>query len=132
MPLINGSEVVRIDLPATGEWVEVKAKWSQGDQMAVNSQMLKGSRLSADSNVDLDMAQAYESAEVAAIERAIVAWSFGEPVTPENIRLLDLDSWDCIKDRLNELYARRSDEKKETSASNGQTSPKVKEAPQVS
>lgn len=115
-PLIRSDDRVRIDLPAAGEWVEVKRRLSRGDQIAVQKAITKNARIiagAAQPSIELDGAEVVEAAEFAALEVAIKAWSFPEPVTAENIRALDPESVACIKDRLNELYEppRTDDEK---------------------
>ena len=105
MPLIRDDDLIRIDLPAEGEWVEVKAKLSRGDQVAVQRAALAGSRLSVTGEIEsLDAPNLIEQAEFAVLDRAVKRWSFPESVSPANIRRLDAESVECIKVRLNEIY----------------------------
>lgn len=122
MPLINDDELERIDLPTPGEWVDVKAKWSQGDDNAIKKAVYAGATIHGENNVTFDAPAVLEAAEFAVFERAIKAWSYPDPVTPENIRRMDTESAEFLKERLNVLYARRTDDEKKVSASNGATS----------
>lgn len=121
MPLLRNDDLVRIDLPADGEWVDVKRHLSRGDQVAVQRASVQGAVLTRAvltggvSDVQMDAGAAIEAAEFAALEIAIRAWSFDVPVTPEAIRSLDGDSIDAIKVRLNELYAPRTDDERKNS-----------------
>jgi len=130
MPLIGNTDLVRIDLPVEGEWVEVKRKLSRGDEIAVQKAITKNSRVEASefsTAFELDGPEAIEAAEFAGLDVAIKAWSFPQPVTPENIRALDADSVEAIKARLNELYeAPRSDAEKKASTVNGSTPSKTR------
>ena len=132
MPLISETEVVRRVLVSDpGEWVDLKARWSLGDQVAVQRQLTTGSQLKGE-ELTMDMPTVVEAAEFAAMERAIKAWSYPEPVTPATIRQLSPDAAAEIKAKMEELYGLRTDEKKENSASNGATSSKAKAAPPAS
>lgn len=122
MPLIREDDVVRIDLPAEGEWVEVKARLSRGDSIAIQQALYAGQRSTGGRVPDVDFVQALDVAEFATLERAIRAWSFEEPVSPANIRALDEASVDAIKARLNELYGEhRTDDERKNSSGDGQT-----------
>lgn len=122
MPLLRDDDVVRIDLPAPGEWVEVKRRLSVGDELAVKQAVARGMRVRPGSaDIELDAAAAMEGATFATVERALKAWSFPEPVTPENIRMLDQESFDAIVAGIEDLNPTRSDEEKK--ASNSTSSP---------
>lgn len=118
MPLIKSSktDLVRIDLPAAGEWVEVKRALGRNDQREMARRMLIGRRVEEVDFDNIDAAMAFD-ASFLTIELAIVKWSFEDPVTPENVRSLDDDSLRVIRERLNELYPqpRTGDERKNSS-----------------
>lgn len=107
MPLVKGNTkaVVRIELPADGEWVEVKEKLGNDDERAIRARMLTGQRVIPGEPVrEIDAGAYYDFAVFATMEVAVVRWSFKEPVSPSNIRALDQASIDCIAERLDELY----------------------------
>lgn len=130
MPLLGRGETVRVALPAAGEWVEVKARPSVGDVKAIES-TAKAFRLRVSGEQVAAVRAAATEEEAAAalkgmelpldpemfermafvvLERAIVAWSFAEPVTPENIRQLDEASYDAIRASLDRLWAKERPE----------------------
>lgn len=138
MPLIGArGERTRVDLPAPGEWVEVKRHPSVGDKKAiqgmalaftlrVNKQQIdavrraEAAKVAAEllDGVDLPVdADLFDRMAFARLERAIVAWSFEEPVTPESIRELDEASYDAIVAALDRLWGNeRSDDEKNAQA----------------
>lgn len=122
MPLIRDDEVVRIDLPAPGEWVEVKARLSAGDKNRIKKVTLGNAKMRPGDTPELAISDLLDGADFAALEVAIRGWSFPDPVTAENIRCLDEDSVEALKTRLNEMYERSDDEKKDSAASGATTS----------
>lgn len=141
MPLIRTSntDLVRIDLPAAGEWVEVKRALGKDDERAVQARLLSGNRVdpaklaAIAADVTLDMGALVDAANFATLEVAIKRWSFEEPVTPENIRALDDDSLEVIKQRLNELYpGPRTDDESKNSPGGGPTTSSAEELHQPS
>jgi len=117
MPLIDPNDTIRIDLPTPGEWVEVRRQLSKGEQVQLQKAIFaeppafdekRGIRLD-DLRID------WEAIQLRVLELAIVRWSFPEPVTPETIRRLDIDSANYLYERLNELYASRSPEERKNS-----------------
>lgn len=138
MPLRIITKNERIDLPVSGEWVDVKAQLSREDRnyirgaaMRMNMEIDTATRqakfgnvaVETDANgnltaktlpVSVDLGDVLNSLDFLTMERAIVAWSFDVPVTKENIRLLDDESIDYIKEQLNRLYTVRTDEEKKT------------------
>ena len=150
MPLVRNDDLVRIDLPAEGEWVEVKRRLSRGDEIAVQKSLMAGLKLppeliarlaergltaakvgEAVMGHGIDAAQFIEGAQFATLDVAIKAWSFGETVTPEAIRALDGESIDAIITRLNEMYPgpRTDDGRKNLSGSGA--APSSAEAPSL-
>ena len=122
MPLVDRTETVRVDLPAAGEWVDVRAHLSRGEEVSIRQRLVAGAMVRAGSaDVSLDAASAVEAAEFATLELAIVGWSFGVAVSPAAIRQLDGESVDAIKVRLDQLYAPRSDAEKKGSGGSGPT-----------
>lgn len=120
-PLISDDELVRIDLPAEGEWVEVKARVSRGDEIAVRQAWADGARLGSNLALEeMNPATVLEAMEFATLDRVLKRWSFDVPVTPENIRRLDAESMDAIKARLNEIHpGPRGDDEARNSESSG-------------
>lgn len=124
MPLhkYSNSDLVRIDLPAEGEWVEVKRKLGRDDERAIARKLLAGQAAGtlAEGLEGADAGALYDAAVFSTLEVAIKRWSFcdengkPEPVTPSNIRALDDESLECINTRLDELYpkARSEEEQK--------------------
>jgi hypothetical protein len=117
MPLIDPNDTIRIDLPTPGEWVEVRRQLSKGQEVEMRKSMLAEPPVcDATQGIRLDDLRVdWEAFELKIIELAIVRWSFPEPVTPENIRRLDIDSANYLYKRLNELYASRSPEERKNS-----------------
>lgn len=136
MPLLKTSdrELVRIDLPTPGEWVEVKAKLGRDDERAIQRRMFAGQMLKPGEGVDaLDAGLLLDAATFATLEVAIKAWSFSEPVTPDNLRALDDASVETITNRLNELYPQpRTDDEKNASSGSGATTSKDAAPPPLS
>jgi hypothetical protein len=117
-----------LQLSTFGEWVQLKRRLSRGDEIAVQGVAMrfmrmrgKLSEISADNldTEDVDIAATVEATEFIMLERAIVAWSYDEPVTPESIRDLDPADVVIIKTKCDELYASRTDDEVRDSLSNG-------------
>ena len=107
MPLIRTSntDLVRIDLPAEGEWVEVKRALGKDEERLIQKRVKSAVRVDpATGSIGLDFGEAEDVATFGTLGLAIRKWSFKEPVTPAAIRALDDASLDAIKERLNELY----------------------------
>lgn len=112
MPLVDPTRTVRIDLPTPGEWVEVREQLAQGDLARVQQRYLRRPRLDAAAGTPQGTVEAeldIDAFHFALLEVAIVRWSFAEPVTPENMRRLDVESHEFLVARLNELYAPRGE-----------------------
>lgn len=116
MPLVRDDDLVRIDLPENGEWVEVKRRLSRGDEVTVQRASVKGSMLQGGTEFRVDAESALDAAEFAVLDLVIKRWSFEERVTPEAIRMLDGEAVDAIKVRLEELYASRTDDERKNSS----------------
>jgi hypothetical protein len=121
MPLIDPTETVRLNLPAAGEWVDLRAHISRGEAIGVRRRIVAGAQIQGSGFAGLDAGDSIEAAEFATLELAIVAWSFGAPVTPAAIRRLDGPSVDAIKAKVDELYAERPAAEKKGSGSSGPT-----------
>ncbi|PKN81530.1 MAG: hypothetical protein CVU47_06340 [Chloroflexi bacterium HGW-Chloroflexi-9] len=108
---------VRIDLPAEGEWVNVKGALSRADEREI------GIRTRARAEVlglPVDGSSAVLRNEGALMVLSVVirAWSYPEPITIESVRRLDDDSKNVIFARLADLYppARTDDDRKNSPA----------------
>lgn len=114
MPLIDPNDTIRIDLPTPGEWVEVRRQLDKGSEVEMRKSMFAEPPVfDAKQGIRLDDLRVdWEAFELKILELAIVRWSFPEPVTPETIRRLDIDSANYLYKRLNELYAPRSPEER--------------------
>lgn len=132
MPLIGDRDLVRIDLPADGEWVEVKRKLSRGDEIKVQRAVVSSAKIGmagAEGVIEsLDAGVAIEAAEFAALDVAIIQWSFPDKVSAATIRQLDPASVEAIKQRLNEMYEPAlSEEESRNLGPNGATPSWVRE-----
>lgn len=137
MPLISDSDLVRIDLPAPGEYVMVKEKLSRGDRVRVQQALVGEARVVSGANsMDLSASAIMDAAEFATLDIAIkqmflVVTKGGEPAhvepTSANIRKLDPASVDCIKAALEELYpVELSEDECRNLSANGRRSSKAK------
>lgn len=120
MPLLLKPETVRVDLPTPGEWVDVKRRLSKGDQTRIAGAAFKlRAGVSRAGAADVDAAIDYEATVFTGLDVGIVSWSFSEPVTPQNIRALDQESYDVIAAACNELWEPRKEEDRKNSSGNG-------------
>lgn len=118
MPMINTNETVRIDLPTEGEWAEVQKALTVGQREAIGAAgkaMVRMSKVSGDSEMQIIEA-AVERATFLALEMTIKRWSYGVPVTGENLRKLDGETFDALVKACNELWEPRSDDERKNSS----------------
>src|SRR3990172_6259750 len=125
MPLVNNAEPVRVELTTPGEWVDLKRRQSKGDQVRVQAaglrlQMSQNGDITG-GNIEATAQEVMESVTFLALEIGIVAWSFPEALTKENIRLLDPDDYALIVKAADELWAPRSDDERGNSSGDGVT-----------
>lgn len=122
MPLVT-VETVRVELPTPGEWVDVKRALSKGDATRIEGAAfkLRASLVAGGAAPDVDASLDYEASVFAGLETGIVAWSFPEPVTPENIRRLSEEDYDVITARVNDLWQPRGADDRKNSRGNGAT-----------
>ena len=125
MPLVNNAEPVRVELTTPGEWVDLKRRQSKGDQVRVQAaglrmQMSQNGDITG-VNIEATAEEVMESVTFLALEIGIVAWSFPEALTRENIRLLDPDDYALIVKAADELWSPRSDAEKKALSENGST-----------
>ncbi len=71
-------EKVRVEFPDQS-WIDVNEELSQADQDYIMNQMARADVTGGKQKVEISIGQ------LALLERAIVAWSFPEPVNRENI-----------------------------------------------
>lgn len=122
MPLLSSRSTpgIRIDLPVEGEWVILKSAMSRGDEVAITKAALKSAQIKrgpdGDITTEIDAAEAVESAEFAAIEILVREWSFPEPINAANIRDLDPVSIRVIKDAIERMTVKRTDDEEKNSS----------------
>lgn len=126
MPLLLNVPIERIPLTGPGEWVDVKTRLSRGDRARIQGASFRVMAADAAPSFELN----YEATVFAGLEVGLVAWSFAEPVTPENIRALSEEDYDLITQRVNELWEPRSDDdRKNSSGSGAQPLPTAESSP---
>ena len=125
MPLIKKTDrthVQRVDLPAEGEWVDLRTKISRGEQEDMRRRIFAGERVKpGDDDITVSAEALMESYTWGLLEATLVDWSFDEEITPEAIRQLDLDSYEAITEALNGFYPARTEEERGNSERPGQT-----------
>jgi hypothetical protein len=92
-------ETKRIDIPhEAGAWVEISVPFSVGDMEAIGG------------------AENVAQAKVRAVERALKGWSYSEPVTPDNVRRLDIQTFQWLYELVDGLNPSRSEQEKKASS----------------
>lgn len=107
MPLLKTSDrdLVRIDLPENGEWIEVKRALGKDDEREIQRRLLTGQLIRQGEPLrEFDAGAAIDMGTFATLEVACKRWSFKEALTAANLRALDDASLAVIIERLNELY----------------------------
>ena len=132
MPLILKPETVRVPLSCPGEWVEIKSRLSKGDATKISAASFKLRAAIRDNAESYDVGLDYEASVFAGLEVGVVAWSFPEPLTPENLRGLSEEDYEIISRRANELWERRSDDESKNSPGGGPTTSSAEELHQPS
>lgn len=132
MPLILKPETVRVELSCPGEWVEIKSRLSKGDTTKISAASFRLRAAIRDQADSFDVGLDYEASIFAGLEVGVVAWSFPEPLTPENLRGLSEEDYDIISRRANELWERRSDDESKNSPGGGPTTSSAAAQPQPS
>jgi len=89
-------EKVRIDFE-DGQWVDIKEELTQYDQDFLLDRMARAESTGSEAKVTLSLGR------MALMERAILAWSFPEPVTPDNISRLRIRYRQRVLDEVNRL-----------------------------
>jgi len=89
MALVKEDAVQRVEVH--DGWVDVRAAATVGQLMGIAGD----SNLSALANPTADVLHAM-------LREFIVAWSYDDPVSPENIKLLDMDATTSILEVINE------------------------------
>jgi hypothetical protein len=104
--LINSSNTKRLDIPhEPGQWVEVRPL-TAGD---IEGLSVDGSGVKV---------------SIEALAAIISAWSYEEPVSLENVRRLDLDTFTWLgTEALKVSGVRDADEKKDSASDSSLTSP---------
>ena len=105
-----GEDTVRIDFP-DGEWVDIKAEFTQEDHDAILARMIQTNitqdKGGAQTDVRMDLGKQVT------LERAIVAWSFKEdepiPITPANISNLRNKYRSRVLEEIDQLNTDASD-----------------------
>lgn len=143
-------DLVPVELPAAGEWVELRPRLSKRAAQDAQRATLAGMTLdksalagAAEGNLsqldvvralEIDFERALEGGTFALLERAIARWRLkarGEwvteteyPITAENVEALDSESFDAIVAVANRLYGARTEgERRDLSESGADSSP---------
>lgn len=119
MPLLT-LDYQLVNLTTEGEWVKVKCHLTRRDRNHIKAAAIN-LRVDIDpvtqqpvmpEGVDVDTAAMLNSLDFAILERAIVGWSYDEPVTPGTIERMQDEDIDLLKDFLGKLYEPKSAEAK--------------------
>lgn len=116
MELLRDVPIERIELPG-GHWVEVKTRLTVGERKRLTVAAFEVANMEDRPTPSINLA----AVTTTALEIGIVAWSLEDPVTPENVRLLDEDSGEIISRRLDQLWATRTDDERKNSSGGGRT-----------
>lgn len=124
--LVPDTDVERIELPAPGEWVDVKRRFGTDDDREVTRLILNVRRVRTEelgqamADLELGVGDVIDLARFAKMQVAIKAWSFDAPITARTVRALDDASVAAITARLEELYGEpRSDDDRKNSSEPG-------------
>lgn len=121
MELIRESPVERMTFP-DGNWVDLRMRLTIAERkrlaaaafgMAAEDDGSGSGRQTIRPTADL------AAVEMAALNIGIVAWSLEEPLTPENVALLDEETGFAIKERLDALWKTRRDDERKNSSGGG-------------
>ncbi|MGE3075484.1 MAG: hypothetical protein AB7N24_17345 [Dehalococcoidia bacterium] len=132
MPLLLYHEPIRLELPAPGEWVDMKPALSKGDREKRRAMFMTVLKLkpgqSAPTRDNVDWGEYYQVLRLQTMLLACVAWSFPEPITADTLGALDDESFEAIAAKCTELYPVEKDfgvsePGKPRSSGNGATSP---------
>lgn len=102
-----------------GSWVDLRTRLTIGDRKSLTSAALVFEQDSEDPRAGLRPRIDPLAAELAGLRLGIVAWSLPDPVTPENIALLDEHTATAIKVALDHLWRVRSDDDRKNSSGGG-------------
>lgn len=83
-----------------GQWVDIHPRQTYGMRLEIRRAV---QHRGADGTVDFDL----QAADLKALEVAIVAWSFPEPVSASAIEALDADLGDWLQEQVREVYNSR-------------------------
>lgn len=114
MELVRNAPTVRHTL-ADGSWVELKSRLTFAERKQLASSAFTMVQSAGTLRPELSLA----AAELAGLQLGIVAWSLSDPVTPENIALLDDEAGSEIKGVLDALWKQRSDDERKNSSAAG-------------
>jgi hypothetical protein len=103
MALVKPGDVKRVEVH--DGWIDIKAALSIGAVLG----MVNGGALSDLQNPTPDVIKGM-------LRASIVAWSYDDPVTPENVEMLDMDAVTAVFEAVNELLD-GGDSKKGSSSS---------------
>lgn len=101
-------------------WVKVKQHLTRKDKNAIKGAVIEmrvdinseTGEASMPQGLGIDTSRVLDSLDFSVIERAIIAWSFDEPVTPENIERLHDADIEQLKEQLGEMYQAKDAEAK--------------------
>lgn len=132
MELVRKSPTERMTF-ADGNWVELRCRLTIEER-----KRLMGAALSfapgtnAAGKATLVPAADLAAVEMTALEIGIVGWSLPDDLTRENIALLDEETGDAIKARLDVLWRTRTDDERKNSSGGGAGQSAAAASPQSS
>lgn len=119
MELIRDTPTERLTFD-DGNWVELKARLTIAERKKLQTAAMRlGPKDEDDDQAKPRLSYQLEQVEMAGLYLGIVAWSLPDPVTPENIALLDEETGQAIKVRLDELWRTRTDDERKNSSGGG-------------
>lgn len=126
MPLIF-HQPIRVELPAPGEWVDMKPALSVGDREKRRAMLMTALKLKpgqpAPTPESVNWGEYYQVLRTETMLIALVAWSFDEPITADTLGALDPDSFEAIAAQCAQLYPVEQDFLTVTKPSSGSGAP---------
>lgn len=124
MPLVDKTDVVRVDLSTPGDWVDLRRRLSKAEQLRISARVIAVGTLDG-ASPDIAEEKLME-VNFIGLEIGVVAWSFPEDLTPANLRELDLDDYNILAEKTAELWKLRTDDERKNLSVNGRHSSRAK------